>query len=314
MSFEDSKLTSLNIKKYRNLENITFTELSNINIITGENNIGKTSILEAIRIISDSEVVNQIAEIVWDRDFLYTDPRWTPPVLDFFLNVFDLKDKTLKSLEIEAVDCNNQKYVINVEGKISATERERVWQTDKAMFPNYFWRVFTGNLRYESPNETINKELIIEEDTKRSIELDRKPILNISYISPKSIYTDEYISGIFSGMTTEERNLLIQAFQCFDENIIGFDICINRNLPMMKQWPEMLIEFKDAGLVPLSYVGDGLKKAVVLLSQIKNKPDILLVDEYATPHKHIHIKFLKIVHKMTKRSCYFFLIYNTIII
>lgn len=39
---------TIDIKAYRGLKNITLQNLSRVNILVGENNTGKTSILEAI--------------------------------------------------------------------------------------------------------------------------------------------------------------------------------------------------------------------------------------------------------------------------
>ena len=46
---------TIDIKAYRGLKNITLQNLSRVNILVGENNTGKTSILEAIQLLRDPE-------------------------------------------------------------------------------------------------------------------------------------------------------------------------------------------------------------------------------------------------------------------
>ncbi len=60
MSSNKGHLKQLDIKQYRNIENLKFEGLSKVNIIIGENNVGKTSILETIRIVSDSDIENPL--------------------------------------------------------------------------------------------------------------------------------------------------------------------------------------------------------------------------------------------------------------
>lgn len=55
-------ISSLSIKNFKNLSGLQIPELSRINLISGKNNVGKTSLLEALRLlISDKEIVSIIA-------------------------------------------------------------------------------------------------------------------------------------------------------------------------------------------------------------------------------------------------------------
>lgn len=44
------KIESINIKNYRGIQELNITNLKRINILVGNNNAGKTSLLEAIQI------------------------------------------------------------------------------------------------------------------------------------------------------------------------------------------------------------------------------------------------------------------------
>lgn len=54
---------TIDIKAYRGLKNITLQNLSRVNILVGENNTGKTSILEAIQLLREPEVVDNVLSI-----------------------------------------------------------------------------------------------------------------------------------------------------------------------------------------------------------------------------------------------------------
>lgn len=51
-------ISTLHIRHFKNLEDLNISELSRINLISGKNNVGKTSLLEAIRLyISDYQLI-----------------------------------------------------------------------------------------------------------------------------------------------------------------------------------------------------------------------------------------------------------------
>ena len=53
-------LTYLKIHHFKSIENLELNGLSNINIVVGENNRGKTSLLEAISILDNENSIKSI--------------------------------------------------------------------------------------------------------------------------------------------------------------------------------------------------------------------------------------------------------------
>lgn len=62
------KLNSLHIKNYRSLENVPVEKLGRLNLITGRNNVGKTSLLEAVRLWASRTDANALLDIIDARD------------------------------------------------------------------------------------------------------------------------------------------------------------------------------------------------------------------------------------------------------
>ncbi len=60
-------LNSLDIKNYRNLKNLRIDSLGRVNLITGKNNTGKSTILEAIAIYATKGDLNQIYQLLEER-------------------------------------------------------------------------------------------------------------------------------------------------------------------------------------------------------------------------------------------------------
>ncbi len=57
-------ITSLQIKNYRNLKNLKLDSLDQINLITGKNNTGKTSLLEAVAIYANQGSLNLLSDLM----------------------------------------------------------------------------------------------------------------------------------------------------------------------------------------------------------------------------------------------------------
>lgn len=61
-------LKRLTIGSYRGLQNLTMENLGRINIIIGENNSGKTSILESIQMLDSENILSSLITISRKRE------------------------------------------------------------------------------------------------------------------------------------------------------------------------------------------------------------------------------------------------------
>jgi hypothetical protein len=62
------KLTNLHVKNYRSLDNVRIGKLGRLNLVTGRNNVGKTSLLEAVRLWAARTDANALLDIIDARD------------------------------------------------------------------------------------------------------------------------------------------------------------------------------------------------------------------------------------------------------
>src|SRR5437870_360670 len=64
----EPKISALSIKQFRALRQVKFEGLGRVNPITGRNNTGKSSVLEAIRILASNASMPVIAQILRFRE------------------------------------------------------------------------------------------------------------------------------------------------------------------------------------------------------------------------------------------------------
>lgn len=96
---EDKKdellLDSLEIKGYRCFEHLTIEKLGRVNLIVGKNNVGKTALLEALRIYFQQGKISLFKDISYARDesskFIREDEDFTELLRSYLKNSFSTK-------------------------------------------------------------------------------------------------------------------------------------------------------------------------------------------------------------------------------
>jgi AAA domain, putative AbiEii toxin, Type IV TA system len=100
----DSHFTSINIRKYRCLNNFKINNLSRINIFAGVNNSGKTSLLEAIYLLCKQNDFNGLIDVQRRRGKIPEDnisPRWLTEQLAASIEVEGVFDGKVGTVIIE---------------------------------------------------------------------------------------------------------------------------------------------------------------------------------------------------------------------
>ena len=91
----------IEIKGYRGLKNIKLKDLERINVLIGENNSGKTSVLEAIQLFSSKNVIENAIAIARKREVQFAMPiglRLMP--YDMLLYSFPIDKQEIKEIDI----------------------------------------------------------------------------------------------------------------------------------------------------------------------------------------------------------------------
>lgn len=285
---------TIDIKAYRGLKNITLQNLSRVNILVGENNTGKTSILEAIQLLRDPEVVDNVLSIAkkrQPRNIMVQSANLIP--FDEFLYSFPVQGEQ-KDIVIYATDYKLKKWHIELCGTIKKEiyDKEDLSESEQRRYDLYCGEdgeisVISGNFLYISENLTSENSYSFREtqlrpdvSMKETLDIKKENMSRVSivYISPMDVYTNRVLNANFyKGIRVSEKETLIQLLRLFDERIIGIEI------GMLNAKPTILIELENIGLMPVSLFGDGLKKILTLASAIvKTKQGIILIDEFET--------------------------------
>ncbi|HHV11081.1 MAG TPA: AAA family ATPase [Clostridiales bacterium] len=285
-------MESLKIGHFRGIHHLTVENLNHINIIAGDNNSGKTSVLEALLLLRNPADFTNILRLARMRD---TNLFFSgPSVYESFINLFP-KDMSGMEITLYAV-CKGQNvtYELSGEQKKIMMDPEDVIQKLNSVNRNRMMRdsgsdmveveAFRGELFYEIAG--YGDKIKIEIDTYATAsgrEIKGNNYLNIVYLSPM----DHVRGSVFNRILRSDsyKEICLHILQLFDPEIVDLLILKNEDNNRSTEY----IKHMTLGNMPLSTYGDGIKKVLSIANGIAQAAGgILLIDEIETA---IHSKY-----------------------
>ncbi|WOV85026.1 ATP-binding protein [Sporosarcina jeotgali] len=306
-----SQLTSAHIKYYRGLQDIDIKELTAVNIFVGENNSGKTSILEAIQLMSNPLSLREFRSVSRMRERFFVGHRYTSSeeLISWMFSLNRDKQRENICLAFE-LDSNyfNLKYSLHEEEYIVIGTDNLSTDTNEVQEDTYYREDTVKQLTIDvevkkNQKEAITEKYIFNEFKPQEFQLleQRKEIFSSSFISAM----DHRIQPLSPLLVNEliksgDRPKFIEALQQFDPQISGIELLMDTT-SRRKSAPVPYIQHETLGLVPVSIFGDGLRKALLIASRIvRSENSVLLIDELETG---IHTKLLPTFFKWVIQMC-----------
>lgn len=275
-------IKSFNIQSYRGIQNLTLENLNSINILTGNNNSGKTSILELLSTIDNPQDFG-----TWVLLSRTSNSRIrSSSYFSGFLNMFPV-DNEIKHISYEFITLDNIKTQIQLIGELESTQIPE----NEMHRLNGFIR--TGSSKEESEiidttclhlstlinNQIVKDYTLYDFQTRISRFVNKKPLfMRSTYVSPVDHATGMlFLDDVLADTQLYEQ--LLNILQEFDNNIINIVSIKAKNAI-----PEYMVLTKNHhAAISLNSYGDGMKKALLLLSAIvRSQNGILLLDEFET--------------------------------
>lgn len=265
-------------------------------MIVGDNNSGKTSILEALQLLRIPDDINNVFRVSRIRDAYLGFSRM--PIFDGFINMLQGENSKFLSVSCDLQTENGSCYKSSVSitgsvrsvmldiNELSQKEKDRISELDDNEIDE-----FEGDLISESNalSPSINHIKINRFTNVTGREIVKNDKVKINYLSPVS----HTIGNTFDRIIRNEKykEICITMLKMFDENIE--DLLLLRTESSYK--PIEFVKNKVTGLMPLSTYGDGIKKVLAIANAIAQSSNgILLIDEIETA---IHSKYYDDIFK-----------------
>lgn len=283
-------INELNIASFRGLKKIDIKKCSDVNLILGDNNAGKTSFLESIYLLRNNDTYNftnvakcrqeSAAQSISNVKFLY-------PLDSHEINIHastigeDISFYSTYKIEQITFDKNiyfdKQPNLVNsvLDGFLKSIV-ETTKHDGKSI------NQISGTIKY---NDDINEYALVDLDFYGKIAKSNKQENKIVYMSPSNHYnlSANNISQILKNKNY--HNILVELLRMFDASVE--DIIIVQSDGVFGT-PEINIRKKGVDeSEPISLFGDGMKKAIALATFLVRATDgILLIDEVETSLHH----------------------------
>lgn len=278
-------ISDMFIKSYRGINSLELRDLAHVNIITGDNNSGKTSVLELLKSVENPGDFN-----VW-RTSIRRDNYNIRRGLTYFEGFYDLFDVDSDNKKLEySISINGNKQDICMKGRV--TEEELLESEISKMQGYVYGRNYRGDdnlqniLKLELDLDINNHNCFHEEIYEGQVQFrprqhkedNRK---NVIYISPTR-HADGmvYLNAMLENAELYEQ--LLTVLKQYDEDIVSINYDNSEgNMPGRGGYKILSKAHKKA--LPLNVYGDGMKKAVLIMSAaIAAKDGVLLIDEFET--------------------------------
>jgi len=320
----------LQISGYRALKSVNLSQLGQVNIFVGDNNAGKTSILEAISILCNPLDPFQWLEVSQRRLYLGRSRLMTlRPNIEALKWIFNQKigasndeiyqaeilieaNGTAPISELKAklgeiygsgVEKNNQKSfekdISSPEEEVSSPEIDSVRAGLELEIEVNIdsEKISSGQISLFPLDQ--KREIFLFWENERFVQRRRsKPIVKNATIFPSYSSSEPILERLSQIILQKEngKNEVLELIRSFDDNILDIQI-----LSTPTATATLYIKHKELGLAPLYVFGDGFKRALVIaLTLLTIANGVLLVDEIETS---IHVSALGSVFSWLIETC-----------
>lgn len=291
----------MHIRAFKGIQDLEISSLNHINILTGDNNCGKTSVLEAIQLMRNPTEFSGILRIARERDIWRGFSGAATPY-DNLVNLFPKSIKQL-TLGMEVIQRGQTRGVT-----LSGVTRTAMPDATLRPEPRYRWsskpsvdemseiNIFEGTLVY-SDNGTQNKQSVsfTDQTSLTDFRMKRSSATKIIYRP-----TTHYAHGSVFGKILKDdgyKSLCLFILQIFDKNICDLLLLKSEDTGRAVEY----IKHTEWGNMPLSTYGDGIKKVLSIASGIADAVDgILLIDEFEMA---IHAQHYEQIFSFIIKAC-----------
>ncbi len=288
---ETKHLSYFKVENFKRFSNLEINEIGQFNLIVGDNNVGKTTLLEALLVDDDKTklLVNLYQCLVGKKIVVYQNTDQDFLDLDFFI-----KDKTKPMTFSYAYE--------NVMHSVSL-QRKSISEVDRSSSTT-----LTDFLIAQVANNRLLQRGIIEFtiDDEISYELMSLPKYELSlfympYVSFGALYGGDLVT-FFSQLSINNAKLesIKKEFSYFVPSLLSIEI----NNALVPNLPSIAIRETDKDLMLLSQYGDGTNKLFRYLLELElceNKR--LMIDEIDAGIHYSRMKsFVKNILQIAKNK------------
>ncbi len=272
------------IEHFRGISYAEFHDLRHINLFLGKNDCGKSSVLEALFLISG--LSNPI--LPYNINVFRGFNRWTEEDVSLLFYGMDVSSPIV-------IKTNNEE---TRELRISPLRADA--QVNPAQEPdsqsNPAERVFGLQLDFTYNNTSLSSRLYLQNNAQGDSRIERSPEyheqLFARYVHPGFTYS-MMLAKLREIIKAGEKDFVLRGLSSFDPRVCGWD--------MIRDY--VWVDIGIGHLVPINMMGDGIRKVLMIITCIYScKNGLLLVDEIDNGiHSSMFLKIWGLIISLAKQ-------------
>lgn len=300
-------MKSLYIKNYKNLKELSLNPLSNVNLIVGQNNVGKSTLLEAISIYLANGNYEWLQDILdfrgeWvDVDSGRGEVEQNKALLEHYSSLFtdhkkDFTDDTVISIGEQNDKVNIKLVHIAEDQGMGRTRRWTYNDSDENANVSSFQYIGDG-LEIFSSSDAPTIIPFFQRITRSTVK-DKMPfryVLLQDFCLKKNVLLFDRIS------LSDREAYVLDALRVIEPKIDRLNF-LNENEYSNKRAP--FVTLKDSGQrIRLSSMGDGINRILtIILSLVNCKDGVFLLDEFETGlHYTVQTKLWEMIFLLSEK-------------
>jgi hypothetical protein len=300
------EMTSVTFENYRGFEKYTLDGLARVNLLVGENNCGKTAILEGIHFLAsqgDPGVLSNIAisrgesiKVEYDEDdMILRNNRKvirTFPIVRYFFHGRTIAPNQFINIKTDYISTcatvtkfkKQDAGIIdsNYESLLSLTLKI---ETEKENFESRSTIALTDDGIIIEPFFLYpQKNGLKQPPTLNIINTTHENAVKVFYLSPISLSIEE-LSAAWNKIISEGKDSAVGKAMTIIEPRLTNVFFLSRSTQVFNNYTGILVELdnRDDQRIPLGNFGDGMRRLLTLaIIMIQNSNGIVLIDEIDT--------------------------------
>lgn len=292
-------ITSIEVKNYKMLDSIKVEGFSRINIFVGQNNCGKTSLLEAILFNLDSRGLFRNTRDTFAMRQLF---RINKDNLSYLFSYLDIN----KAIQITSIFKNNQHIKLEISPEYNS--QTHIISNDEIAFNQILTQseiIGLKSIAQNNSNKKIQSKFVIQKHIANNGMLNDNIVVtdapntkefsfNILFI-PSNINIVDVNSFIQKIRIDKKEQQLVQYLQIFDENVLGIETIGNQTMIDLQDMPQK---------VNIGIMGEGFKKYLFIIAgMLTYRFQYICIDEIENGlHFKTTKKLIESILKLSKQT------------
>jgi len=288
-------LNSLLVRNYRNLKELQINSINQINLITGKNNTGKSSLLEAVYIYYTKGKAESLWQILNGRGECDNEENFIPALPSLFTNrlanepIVIGEVDSIKNFELKIVH-----YLEEVEAKGTGEIIHRKKNIPDSQLNNYKNHKTGFEIR-------IDDAIMFIDDQGGKITgnpAQFSQYFNIAFVKAGSFTTNDKLFDSIA--LTVKENYIIDALKIIEPKTERIAFVAEDNSPERKAVVKLSDQPKA---LPLQSMGDGMNRILsIILALVNTENGLLLIDEFENGlHYSVQKQLWKIIFKLAEK-------------